>query len=355
MKVLIEEYEHQNEFLKEKNNRLKDLLRKSRVELDKCNEYQKEINRLKEENKQLILKIKESNSDNNINSNIQSYEDEINEITMDEFRSSTSGTTGISNNLKKINNNKNSNKENEDFMSKMKKFNQLKRIEELKSNVITTNNIKNNHNMKNDEPPPLLPAAPKLKLISKNNEKINGIKSNFNIITNNLNDEYSNLSSSFNIQAESTGIKKKRTRSTSLQINDDNNLSNNSLNNKVNNILGNKSPNIIGISSTAGNDNGIGVRKSWYKRRNEYYDNTISGSGSGSDNNITSESDDNSNRMNFSRNNSMKRMFSFKPPTRSVSSRTGLRMNNGSETSSVINKSRNGVGVLRSRNDIFRR
>ena len=56
MKGLIDYYKNNVKNLREKNNRLKELLRKSRNELDKCSGYQKEIEELKKEIKDRDIK-----------------------------------------------------------------------------------------------------------------------------------------------------------------------------------------------------------------------------------------------------------------------------------------------------------
>lgn len=56
MKGLIDYYKNNAKVLREKNNRLKELLRKSRNELDKCSGYQREIEELKKEIKDRDIK-----------------------------------------------------------------------------------------------------------------------------------------------------------------------------------------------------------------------------------------------------------------------------------------------------------
>ncbi|TID30903.1 hypothetical protein CANINC_000495 [Pichia inconspicua] len=168
-KELVNHLETEVSVLKNKNTRFKELLRKSRVELDKCNEYQKEIERLKEENMRLTLKlqIRDSTSSSYMKA---SMSDEIGEITAEEFNftKSRSSTSKGSNN---VNNKK------EDFVSKMRKFSQssLQRHGINKENEVPTTSLKIN--------------------------KLNGPLG----------------SSSFNIEAESTSLRKVD-RSMSVQV-----------------------------------------------------------------------------------------------------------------------------------------
>lgn len=112
----IQHYEKENRSLRDKNCRLKDLLKKSRVELDKCNEYQKEIVRLREERDRLALKlqIRENTSSG---SHGKRSVDDLQEISMEEY------VVSRGENMDKCKSR--NQKPAEDFMSKMRRFSQL--------------------------------------------------------------------------------------------------------------------------------------------------------------------------------------------------------------------------------------
>lgn len=306
MKGLIEQYEHQNGLLKDKNSRLKDLLRKSRVELDKCNNYQREISRLREENERLSLKLQigdhttfSKDKVNDIDGNNEEDDDDINEISIDEYRSSS--------------------RSGEDFLNKLKKFNQLKNVEEIRSQhreSISSSSMKNK--------------------LNKNRGS-------------NLNADLS----SFNIQAESTAIKRniKPIMSSSSSRNSRSN----------NNNSGNNSGNKRTLSTSLHNlktNTDSNVNNRWYKKRNDSSHNS-SESGNGSSilnsfgfnhNNNNNNNSSKTHSSNISGGSSgimgnsknLKKTFNFKPPSRSISTaRSGIKIGLGE--------------VLRSRSEIFKR
>jgi hypothetical protein len=226
MKELIIHQDNEIVILKSKNNRLKELLKKSRIELDKCNEYQKEINRLREENERLNLKLQigDNTSSRSIDKILVS--DELNEITFDEYNSNNNynhNKNGNGNN--NINKNTSNNVRNEDFVSKMRKFSQI-----------------NKYNLETDR-----------KIESrKDRDKENNRDSRFN---------------SFNIQAESTNKSfRNKDRSMSMQITPLKRINSNS-----SNIGG-------AVTSTSGADTRVSNSikgYEWYKNRGTNSNNNI--------------------------------------------------------------------------------
>lgn len=308
---LIEHYELQVSLLKEKNSRLKDLLRKSRVELDKCNEYQNEITRLKEENKRLSLKLQIG--DNRMSKEGLYNGDEIDEITMEEYRSTSSRSRGRQKD-KTIESGED--RESEDFLSKMKKFNQLKNAEEV-----------NNYN-----------RAPVINVLSQEKRSY-------------LLDDMS----SFNIQAESTTIRR-MDRSTSMQLLPSEPGSNGSSSNNCNNnektffqgdiskmLSPMASSTACHISSGSSNRSSKStMKRDWYRMQNAY------GSGISSSSNSSDNSSQNAGQVSSivraDDYSGAKKLFKFKPPSRNISSRSGIK------AAGLDN-----VGGLRSKSELFRR
>lgn len=253
-KELVNHLESEVFSLRNKNNRFKELLRKSRIELDKCNEYQKEIERLKEENVRLSLKlqIRDSTSSSFMKN---SMSDEVGEITAEEFNFAKSRSSAS----------KGSNKK-EDFVSKMRKFSQSSLQRNKESNI---------------------PEV--VKVVNKLNGPLG--------------------SSSFNIEAESTNLRKVD-RSMSVQIPTPG--------------IGKLNGKLNLVTSTAG--------KSSYNFSGESSNEKMKGVSS-------------------------KRKFMFKPPSRNLSGgKVGKGLNNGllsSEMSGSSGMSR-GSSILNRRKSIMR-
>lgn len=254
--VLIKHLEGENVNLKTKNNRFKELLRKSRVELDKCNEYQKEIERLKEENGRLMLKIQIGDSTgSSYRKGTRNADDSddmgIDEISVDEFNFAKSRSSVASKSSGSKMNKK------EDFVSKMRKFSQSNT-----QSSVGKENIKPLRKMSS-------------RMIEKGGKKVNRIGS-----------------SSFNIEAESTTLRKGGDRSMSLQL-----------------PLITKQPSKINlVTSTAGNTSGFGNSRG---QRLE------TGSGVGG----------------------LKKKFMFKPPSRNLSGGKVGGFTKGILTSDIIGHS----------------
>lgn len=262
LKELVKHLEEENLSLKNKNNRFKELLRKSRIELDKCNEYQKEIERLKEENGRLLLKIQIGDSTNSRSAkhHIEDNELEIDEISIEEFNfaKSSSGASKGSSLGKK-----------DDFVRKMRKFSQTSaQIHRNKENIEPFQHFSNKSSR------------------SKNEKGVARIGS-----------------SSFNIEAESTSLRK-GDRSLSLQVP--------TAPLKLNKI------NLV--TSTAGNTS-------------KY--------------NYNHSGNDHGDKMSVSRNGiSVKRKFMFKPPSRNLSGGKFGGLSNGILSSDIATNNSTGGGSI---------
>lgn len=305
---LIEHYELQVSVLKEKNSRLKDLLRKSRVELDKCNEYQNEISRLKEENKRMSLKLQIG--DSTTSKDMISNGDEINEITVEEYVTSSRGRSRPRDTAKESGREV---RDSEDFLSKMKRFNQLKSAEETsRAN-----------------------KAPVIDVISQGRRS-----------------RPMNDLSSFNIQAESTTIRKKD-RSKSMQLIPSKGRS--FFQGDISKMLSPMATSTAGDFSSVGDIDGHGgdtstVRRDWATRRQTYGRGVSSNSNSNSSGNSSGsgsgrgKSGQSGSIIGAESNLRVKKLFMFKPPSRSISSRGGLRVGG-----------QGCIGVLRSQGELFKR
>ena len=292
---LIEHHELHVSVLKEKNNRLKDLLRKSRVELDKCNEYQNEINRLREENKRMSLKLQIG--DSTTRKDRISNGNDINEITVEEYNNTSSRSRSRQRDTAKEVGRED--KDSEDFLNKMKKFNQLKSVEEIsRAN-----------------------KAPVIDVISQGRRSRPMDELN-----------------SFNIQAESTTIKKKD-RLMSMQLipskaSSTASKGRNFFQGDISKMLSPLVSSTAGDFSSASEADTYTVKRDWNQRRHTY-GRGVSNSSNSSSSSIIIGAESNS---------QVKKLFKFKPPSRGISSRSGVRVG-GQEN----------IGVLRRQSELFKK